>query len=108
MVKWDKDYHERTGKWRPLKEYSQKFVNGKRKYNWDDPIYQKKVYKSLESIQKECDSCGVYTLVKPCIHHLSDGYQNDMRRKAYYKKIKDERNAAYLAQTEQQDLASNA
>ncbi len=32
MVKWDKDYHEATGKWRPLKEYTKKLVNGKVKY----------------------------------------------------------------------------
>ena len=104
MVKWDKDYHERTGKWRPLKEYNKKLVNGKVKYKWDDPAYLGKQQRALENLQGNCVFCGDFIYSDPCIHHLPDGYQNDMRRRAYYKKIKEERNAAYLAQSQQQDI----
>jgi hypothetical protein len=104
MVKWDKDYHERTGKWRPLKEYTKKLVNGKVKYKWDDPIYLGKQKRALENTHGNCTSCGDFIYSSPCIHRLPDGYQNDMRRRAYYKKIKEERNAAYLVQSQQQDI----
>lgn len=82
-----------NGKWKPVKDYKPTYKDGKRKYHWDDPAYQRKVQKALESIQKECQFCGTYTLAEPCIHHLPDGYKNDMRRKAYYKKLKAERNS---------------
>lgn len=104
-MKWDKEYHERTGKWRPLKEYTKRVVNGKVKYQWDDPIFLGKQQRALENLIRHCDWCRTdYNLADPCIHHLPDGYKNDMRRKAYYKKIKEERNAAYLAQSSQEDL----
>ena len=93
-----------NGKWKPVKDYKPTYKDGKRKYHWDDPAYQRKVQKALESIQKECDSCGTYTLAEPCIHHLPDGYKNDMRRKAYYKKLKAERNSVIATETKESTL----
>ena len=108
MVKWDKEYYESTGKWRPLKEYTKKVVNGKVKYSWDDPIFLSRQRGVLEKTIKHCGSCNMeYNLSNPCIHHLPDIFKNDIRRKAYYKKIKGERKA-YLARSVQKELTSNA
>ena len=76
--------------------------NGKKQYEWDDPIYRKKVKNALEKIISKCPSCGIYNLANPCIHHLPDGYKNDMRRKAYLKKIK-EQNSIEMTQNSVQD-----
>jgi hypothetical protein len=92
-----------NGKWKPIKESKTPFdKNGKRQYEWDDPIYIKKVKNALEKIVDNCTSCGVYTLANPCIHHLPDGYKNDNRRKAYYKKVK-EQNSVEVSQNSVQD-----
>ena len=92
-----------NGKWRPIKEPKQTFdKNGKKQYEWDDPIYRKKVKNVLEKIISKCPSCGIYNLANPCIHHLPDGYKNDMRRKAYLKKIK-EQNSIEMTQNSVQD-----
>ena len=92
-----------NGKWRPIKETKQTFdKNGKKLYEWDDPIYRKKVQIALEKIVKTCPSCGVFNYSNPCIHHLSDLYKNELRRRAYNKKIK-EQNSVEMSQNSFQD-----
>jgi len=57
---------------------------------WYDPEFLRIQKEALEKIKKFCDMCRKeYTMLDPCIHHLPDGYKNDMRRKAYRKKIKE-------------------
>ena len=49
---------------------------------------KKRLKNSMKKINPFCESCDTtYNLAEPCIHHLPDGYKNDMRRKAYYKKV---------------------
>ena len=80
-MKWEK---LPNGKWKPLKEFK-KPVNGK--YDYDDPIYKKRMKERMNKIKLFCHTCGTYTLLNPCVHHLPDGYKNEMRRKAYKKAI---------------------
>ena len=88
MVEWDKDFHERTGKWRPLVEWK----NKQGKINPEHPEYEKRLKNSMKKINPFCESCDTtYNLAEPCIHHLPDGYKNDMRRKAYFKKVKEKK-----------------
>ena len=84
MVEWDKDYHERTGKWRPLSAWRNK--DGK--INVEHPDYLKRLKEQLRKVVKKCDICGEYNLADPIIHHLPDGYLNDQKRKEYYSKMK--------------------
>ena len=92
-----------NGKWRPIKDTKPAFdKNGNKLYEWDDPIYRKKVQHALEKITDTCPSCGVYNLSNPCIHHLSDLYKNELRRRAYNKKIK-EQNSTEVYQNSVQD-----
>ena len=86
MVEWDKDFHERTGKWRPLVEWK----NREGKINPQHPEYANRLRESLKKILVFCIECDDnYNLAEPCIHHLPDGYQNDMKRKAHNKKMKE-------------------
>jgi len=83
-MKWDKDYHERTGKWRPLSDWRNK--DGK--INPEHPEYGKRLREAMKKVNPFCKECNTtYNLADPCIHHLPDGYKNDMRRKAYFKKM---------------------
>ena len=47
MVEWDKDFHERTGKWRPLVEWK----NKEGKINPDHPEYEKRAEELYEKNQ---------------------------------------------------------
>lgn len=81
--KWEK---LPNGKWKLIKEIKKKTKDG---YQWDDPRYQSLAKQAMKSVFKKCEQCGVaYSLADPCIHHLPDGYQNDMRRKEHKRKIK--------------------
>ena len=102
-MKWEK---LPNGKWKPIKETRGRNKDGK--YSWDDPIFIKKQNLALEKIVVICDSCGEFNMSNPCIHHLPDGYQNDMRRRAYYKKLKEDRNSSYIAKTEQESISSKS
>ena len=86
MVEWDKDYHERTGKWRPLSEWK----NREGKINPNHPDYERRLKAEMSKIWIYCEECKKkYCLGDPCIHHLPDGYKNDLKRKAYFKKRKE-------------------
>mgnify|MGYP003711247987 CR=1 FL=1 len=83
MVEWDNDYHERTGKWRPLVEWK----NRQGKINPEHPEYARRLKESMKKINPFCESCGTtYNLADPCIHHLPDGYINEQKRKDHNKK----------------------
>jgi len=86
MVEWDNDYHERTGKWRPLVEWK----NKRGKINPEHPEYTRRLGESMKKINPFCEECDTtYNLADPCIHHLPDGYINEQRRKANNKKRKE-------------------
>jgi len=56
----------------------------------NDPEYGRRLNSQMKRIWVYCDDCGEkYCLAEPCIHHLPDGFKNDLRRKAYKKKVKD-------------------
>jgi len=75
-----------NGKWKPLKEFK-KSADGK--YSPDDPVYKARALKAMKKVILNCDVCGNSTLAEPCVHHLPDGYQNEMRKKSYRKAMKD-------------------
>ena len=78
-MKWEK---LPNGKWKPLKEFKQ---NNSGKYNPEDPVYKARCKIKMAKVMLDCDRCGKSTLLDPCIHHLPDGYKNDMKRKQYKK-----------------------
>jgi hypothetical protein len=96
-MKWEK---LPNGKWKPLKEFK-KTSGGK--YDPADPVYKAIAKKKMQKVILDCDRCGKSTLLEPCIHHLPDGYKNDMKRKQY-KKMQTESRSINEAKT----LTSNS
>ena len=89
LIEWEK---LGNGKWKKKDILHGSHIAGdvhtKRKINPDSPNYAKKLQKAFEQIWIYCENCKTkYCLANPCIHHLPDGYKNDMRRKAYFKKM---------------------
>jgi|TARA_R110002020_G_scaffold452202_1_gene666568 hypothetical protein len=78
MIDWEK---QPNGKWKVKKPVG--FVD----YGWHSPWW-KKAQKKMARIIKNCDVCGDYTLLEPCIHHLADDYKSTKRRQEYWKELK--------------------
>ena len=78
MIEWEKTSN---GNWKI-----------KNKVNYNSPEYSRALRLSMKKINPFCEHCDTtYNLAEPCIHHLPDGYKNDMRRKAYYKKVSEKK-----------------
>jgi|21_taG_2_1085346.scaffolds.fasta_scaffold05044_9 hypothetical protein len=82
-MKWEK---LPNGKYKPLKEFK---VSSNGKYDPADPVYKARAKRKMQKVILDCDKCGKSTLYEPCVHHLGDGYVNDMKKKQY-KKIQTE------------------
>lgn len=82
-----------NGKWKPLKEFKKSSTG---KYNPEDPVYRARAKKAMAKVILDCDVCGKSTLAEPCVHHLPDGYQNEMRKKAYRKAMKESKSISEI------------
>lgn len=75
-----------NGKWKPIKEFKDR-ADGK--FEWDDPRYKARQKKALENLKGYCSICkNFFYYSNPCIHHLPDGYINEKKKAAYWKKFR--------------------
>lgn len=99
-MKWEK---LPNGKWKPIKDF-EKSKNGK--YDPSDPKYKARARKKMAQVKLNCNVCGTSTLLNPCVHHLPDGYKNEMRRKQYRKALKESK--SIIERKPNKDLTSNS
>ena len=85
-------------------DLAKQLLEGAIKINPNHPDYERRLKAEMSKIWIYCEECKKkYCLGDPCMHHLPDGYKNDLKRKAYFKKRKESKTEDT---TSNQDLMS--